>query len=160
MPSLLPHDLCHGRSSSRWLPAVIEFQLSYTRSGKMMLWKVLHSICNMHSICNKPAPGRSPGTTRMYRISHWLCPCSHPFCPTFTLGSAGVRNFTQMSTGSASSLPHLAPLPWGLAGACRKLLGAQALINLSVRPLTCHGATWQGWKRRWTVCLPSLHSGR
>ena len=21
MPSLLPHDLCHGRSSSRWLPA-------------------------------------------------------------------------------------------------------------------------------------------
>jgi len=51
MPSLLPHDLCHGRSSSRWLPAVIEFQLSYSRSWKMMLWKVLHSICNM------PAPG-------------------------------------------------------------------------------------------------------
>ena len=24
MPSLLPHDLCHGRSSSRWLPAVQE----------------------------------------------------------------------------------------------------------------------------------------
>ena len=22
MPSLLPHDLCHGQSSSRWLPAV------------------------------------------------------------------------------------------------------------------------------------------
>ena len=22
MPSLVPHDLCHGRSSSRWLPAV------------------------------------------------------------------------------------------------------------------------------------------
>ena len=21
MPSLLPHDLCHGRSPSRWLPA-------------------------------------------------------------------------------------------------------------------------------------------
>ena len=51
MPSLLPHDLCHGRSSSRWLPAVIDFQLSYSRSWKMMLWKVLHSICNM------PAPG-------------------------------------------------------------------------------------------------------
>ena len=57
MPSLLPHDLCHGRSSSRWLPAVIEFQLSYSRSWKMMLWKVLHSIFNMHSICNMPAPG-------------------------------------------------------------------------------------------------------
>ena len=24
----------------------------------MMLWKVLHSIFNMHSICNMPAPGR------------------------------------------------------------------------------------------------------
>ena len=22
MPSLLPHDLCHGRSSSHWLPAI------------------------------------------------------------------------------------------------------------------------------------------
>ena len=51
MLSLLPHDLCHGRSSSRWLPAVLEFQLSYSRSWKMILWKVLHSICNM------PAPG-------------------------------------------------------------------------------------------------------
>ena len=58
MPSLLPHDLCHGWSSSRWLLAVIEFQLSYSRSWKMMLWKVLHSICNMHSIYNMPAPGK------------------------------------------------------------------------------------------------------
>ena len=47
MSSLLPHDLCHGRTSSRWLPTVIEFQLSYSRSWKMMLWKVLHSICNL-----------------------------------------------------------------------------------------------------------------
>ena len=54
MLSLLPHDLCHGRSSSRWLPTVIEFQMSYFRSWKMMLWKVLHSICNM------PAPGSNP----------------------------------------------------------------------------------------------------
>ena len=45
MPSLLPHDLCHGRSASRWLPAVIEFQLSYSRSslnmqyaGSRQLW--------------------------------------------------------------------------------------------------------------------------
>ena len=52
MPSLLPRDICHGRSSSRWLPAVIEFQLSYSRSWKMMLWKVLHSICNMHYALN------------------------------------------------------------------------------------------------------------
>ena len=26
MPSLLPHDLCHGRSSSRWLPALTRAQ--------------------------------------------------------------------------------------------------------------------------------------
>ena len=57
MPSLFPHDLCHGRSASRWLSAVIGFQLSYSRSWKMMLWKVLHSIFNMHSIYNMPAPG-------------------------------------------------------------------------------------------------------
>ena len=36
MPSLLPRDLCHGRSASRWLQAVIEFQLSYYRSSLNM----------------------------------------------------------------------------------------------------------------------------
>ena len=53
MPSLLPHDLCHGRSSSRWLPAVIEFQLSYSRSWKIMLWK----CCTQYAICREMAPG-------------------------------------------------------------------------------------------------------
>ena len=24
MPSLVPHDFCHGWSSSRWLPAIVE----------------------------------------------------------------------------------------------------------------------------------------
>ena len=57
MPSLLPHDLCHGQNSSRWLPAVIEFQLSYSRSWKMMLWKVLHSICNMQYALNMQYAG-------------------------------------------------------------------------------------------------------
>ena len=36
MPSLLPHDLCHGWSASRWLSEVIEFQLSYSRSSLNM----------------------------------------------------------------------------------------------------------------------------
>ena len=31
MPSLLPHDLCHGQSSSRWLPAVHGVTKSQTR---------------------------------------------------------------------------------------------------------------------------------
>ena len=57
MPSLLPHDLCHGWSSSHWLPAVIEFQLSYSRSWKMMLWKVLHSICNLQYALNMQYAG-------------------------------------------------------------------------------------------------------
>ena len=57
VPSLLPHDLCHGRSSSRWLLAVIEFQLSYSRSWQMMLWKVLHSICNMQYALNMQYAG-------------------------------------------------------------------------------------------------------
>ena len=58
MPSLLPHDLCHGRSSLHWLLAVIDFQLSYSRSWNIMLWKCCtqYAICNMHSICNMPAP--------------------------------------------------------------------------------------------------------
>ena len=40
MPSLLPHDLCHRQSSSRWLPAVWEsvlgkiFKMSLFRSGE------------------------------------------------------------------------------------------------------------------------------
>ena len=51
MPSLLPHDLCHGRSSSCWLPEVIEFQLSYSRSWKMMLWK----CCTQYAICQEMA---------------------------------------------------------------------------------------------------------
>ena len=65
MPSLLPHDLCHGWNSSRWLLAVIGFQLSYSRSWKIMLWRCctqyaicnMHSLCNTHAICNMPAPG-------------------------------------------------------------------------------------------------------
>ena len=57
MPSLLPHDLCHGRSASRWLPEVIEFQLSYSRSWKIMLWRCCtqYAICHQYAICQLPA---------------------------------------------------------------------------------------------------------
>ena len=98
MPSLLPHDLCHGRNSSRWLPAVIEFQLSYSRSWKMMLWKVLHSICNMQYALNMQYAGsrqcsmqfnlelnhtqvRDYGNSHMYKILRtWdgLCDLRRP----------------------------------------------------------------------------------
>ena len=52
MPSLLPHDLCHGRSASRWLPAVIEFQLSCYRSSLNMQYAgslVLSLRCHQDS---------------------------------------------------------------------------------------------------------------
>ena len=32
-----------------------------------MLWKVLHSLCNMHSICNIPAPGSRAFLCRVLR---------------------------------------------------------------------------------------------
>ena len=69
--SLLPHDLCHGRSTSRWLPAVIEFQLSYSRSWKMMLWKVLHSICSMHYALNMQYAGSRHHMTQ--KAHSWAC---------------------------------------------------------------------------------------
>ena len=121
MPSLLPHDLCHGRSSSLWLPAVIEFQLSYSRSWKMMLWKVLHSVCNMqyaictqYSICRLPAgihslfqgifstQGLNPSLPHCRQILYCL---SHQESPTilewvaypFSSRSSQTRNRTGVS---------------------------------------------------------------
>ena len=47
MPSLLPHDLCHRRSASRWLPAVIEFQLSYYRSSLNMQYAGSQQIMSL-----------------------------------------------------------------------------------------------------------------
>ena len=46
MTSLLPHDLCHGRSASRWLLAVIEFQLSYYRSSLNMQYAGSRQVGN------------------------------------------------------------------------------------------------------------------
>ena len=60
MPSLLPHDLCHGRSSSRWLLAVIDFQLSYSRSWKIMLWR----CCTQYAICWIPAKTQYKNNTK------------------------------------------------------------------------------------------------
>ena len=47
MPSLLPHDLCHGPSSSRWLPASPPFlffkiiRCSSVESFWMLCWRIL-----------------------------------------------------------------------------------------------------------------------
>ena len=54
MPSLLPHDLCHGRSASRWLRAVIEFQLSYSRSSLNMQYAGSQQSWFMDLIYNVP----------------------------------------------------------------------------------------------------------
>ena len=105
MPSLLPHDLCHRRSSSLWLLAMIDFQLSYSRSWKMMLWKVLHSACNMHSICNMPAPGTSLSFTVSQSLLKLKCielmmPSNHLIlCHTLLLPSVfpSIRVFSNKS---------------------------------------------------------------
>ena len=56
-----------------WLPAVIEFQLSYSRSWKMMLWKVLHSICNMQYALNMLyADSRQYGNLASTRVEEGL----------------------------------------------------------------------------------------
>ena len=57
MPSLLPHDLCHGWSSSRWLPAVIEFQLAIPDPERWCCVKCCthYAICTQYAICRLPA---------------------------------------------------------------------------------------------------------
>ena len=44
MPSLLPHDLCHGRSSSRWLPATHQVSLSFTISQSLLRFVSIESV--------------------------------------------------------------------------------------------------------------------
>ena len=48
MASLLPHDLCHGQSSSRWPPAN-SISLSILRCGASVLWLTLFHMPNLLS---------------------------------------------------------------------------------------------------------------
>ena len=131
MPSLLPHDLCHGRSSSRWLLAVIDFQLNYSRSWKMMLWKVLHSTCNMHSICNMPAPGRQSFCNSLRGFSWW--------CSLINLVALGTVWF---SIGLFTVVPESAASEWP-----GNLLEKLKLVFTADLPN--QKCWWQGW----TICV-------
>ena len=106
MPSLLPHDLCHGRSSSRWLPAVIEFQLSYSRSWKMMLRKVLHSICNMQYAGSRQIAisfSRASSQPRdRTHVSHVSCICR--WVPSSTTREAPISVWLCPNPGLTNSL--------------------------------------------------------
>ena len=112
MPSLLPHDLCHGWSSSRWLPAVIEFQLSYSKSWKMMLWKVLHSICNLQYALSMqyagsqqlPSPWNSlPGHKNLLIAPYLVTPFVMPLKQLFIQTKLFV--FPQAYLAFSTSLP-------------------------------------------------------
>ena len=105
MPSLLPHELCHGWTSSRWLPAVIEFQLSYSRSWKMMLWKVLHSICNVqYAICTQYAICRLPA---LNGHRYWSV-CESNYNKMWP----GVRSTLCISARTSWSFPPSHSRPW------------------------------------------------
>ena len=60
MPSLLPHDLCHGRSSSRWLPGSDRIPVELFQILKDYSVKVLHSVCNMPGDGSRHSPQLSP----------------------------------------------------------------------------------------------------
>ena len=125
MPSLLPHDLCHGRSSSGWLLAVIDFQLSYSRSWKIMLWK----CCTQYAICREMAPGNSPAVE--YQEScHWSA--GSPCWPGAVLSALG-------------SLQKLV-LPW-------RCISWQlpSLASLGQAHMQCHGKTAspEGYPQHW-----------
>ena len=106
MPSLLPHDLCHGRSSSRWLPVVIEFQLSYSRSWKMMLWKVLHSICNMQYALNMQYAGSRHSNATVQKHQFFGAQLSSQICYlTLTL----ISHFRHMATYLIGSIVSFRP---------------------------------------------------
>ena len=117
MPSLLPHDLCHGRR----LLAVIEFQLSYSRSWKMMLWKVLHSICNMQyagsqqpsAVILEPRKIKSDTVSTVFpSISHEVMG-PDAMILVFWMLSLSQLFHSPLSLSSRGSLVLLGFLPWG-----------------------------------------------
>jgi len=106
MPSLLPHDLCHGWSSSRWLPAVIEFQLNYSRSWKMMLWKVLHSICNMQYAGSRQVAIPSSRGSSQPRNGSQVSHIAGGFFTSWVTGSPRILEWVAYSFSSGSSQPR------------------------------------------------------
>ena len=69
MPSLLPHDLCRGQSSSRWLPA------SYTFPGGS---DGKESACNAGDLGSISGSGRFLGKEMATHSSilAWNIPCT------------------------------------------------------------------------------------
>ena len=80
MPSLLPHDLCHGQSSSRWLPAVhplspdsLQFSLRFRHRGAVGAGcaAVILGSDSLDSLWDRPSgfhadsePSKIPGHTK------------------------------------------------------------------------------------------------
>src|SRR5574340_188306 len=68
MPSLLPHDLCHGRSSSRApssdrIPVEL-FQILKDDAVESAALNMQYAICTQYAICRLTAVGESGHRTR------------------------------------------------------------------------------------------------
>ena len=121
--SLLPHDLCHGRSSSCWLQA----PLSYFESWKMMLWKCCTQYVNKfwklssgHSTgkgqfsfqSQRRAMSKNAQTTAQLHSSHrlvmWCSKFSKPgFSNTWTMNSLMSSWFYKRQRNQRSNCQHL-----------------------------------------------------
>src|SRR5574337_1149733 len=100
MPSLLAHDLCHGRSSSRApssdrIPVEL-FQILKDDAVESAALNMQYAICNMHSICNMPAHGSRGIWPRdvLKKVSRGRS--------RVEAGSAGVGRLVQVAAGGFS----------------------------------------------------------
>ena len=64
MPSLLPHDLCHGQSSSRWPPA--RLFISLLSAIRVVLSAYLRLLIFLLAILIPACASSSPGFHMMY----------------------------------------------------------------------------------------------
>ena len=112
MPSLLPHDLCHGRSSSRWPPAqlgTVECQppasgrastLHTAESHAGSRWAVPCVLGALTRHRRRKAEGESPGGGDHTRPS----PTRHPVC--FPCRPQRPLSQLRAVTRGASALGH------------------------------------------------------
>ena len=152
MPSLLPHDLCHGRSASRWLPAVIKFQLSYSRSSLNMQYAGSRQTLSSQELMSVSLQQKF-----VFRLGaeHSLKLCSgkrdHENLSYPDVEEADVRREGRKGPGDGRLLPSpgAAIGPWLLA---RLLLGASG--GNCISPTGRAGPPGVCWKRlSWAQAL-------
>ena len=161
MPSLLPHDLCHGRSASRWLPAVIEFQLSYSRSSLNMQYAGSQHSRSFSGGGGKPSfPSPSAGDLREL-----------PRVPLRGEGSCGGGGAPRDSDGSGTTEEVLIwlgakdlrlPLRFGLRlqGPCTVGTGESGLVLSEEGNPACLSSCSWGFRPLVKLCVESASFSR